>query len=65
VDAARAVVSGTKPKLISTDFAEERDTGLRERLYREFNTLSIIYGQTSEQVRGPTACTHPCVDRPF
>lgn len=51
LNVARTVILGHKSKLIATDFAEERDTGLRDKLYAEFNTLSILYGKPSVQVR--------------
>lgn len=38
--------------MVSTTFAEERDsTSLREKLYAEFNSLSILYGKPSSQVK--------------
>jgi hypothetical protein len=53
---ARSAVLGTRAKTVAESFAEERDTGLRDRLYAEFNTLSILYDQLSMQAslhRGP------------
>jgi len=37
------------PKVIVDVFAEEEDKEIRERIFKEFNTLSVIYGMPSEK----------------
>eukprot|EP00818_Percolomonas_sp_WS_P003219 CAMPEP_0117443354 /NCGR_PEP_ID=MMETSP0759-20121206/4652_1 /TAXON_ID=63605 /ORGANISM="Percolomonas cosmopolitus, Strain WS" /LENGTH=802 /DNA_ID=CAMNT_0005235327 /DNA_START=152 /DNA_END=2560 /DNA_ORIENTATION=+ len=46
VNIARQVVGGAKSLI--TEFAEEESEEYKDRLFNEFNTLSIIYGKPSE-----------------
>mmetsp|Transcript_47830 Transcript_47830/g.65137 ORF Transcript_47830/g.65137 Transcript_47830/m.65137 type:complete len:818 (-) Transcript_47830:405-2858(-) len=46
---ARDIIAGTKSsRQVSAGFTEERDTILKERLFKEFNSLSVIYWKTSK-----------------
>lgn len=52
VEAARDVIACPIPP-ISDEFAEEKDSAELDSLFSEFNTLSIMYGERSEQFTAP------------
>lgn len=53
VKTAKSIVDGKDPCAIVGDFAEEANTELRDRIFDNFNTLAVIYGQTPDQFVAP------------
>lgn len=53
VKTAKNVVDGKDPCAIVGAFAEEANTELRDRIFDNFNTLAVIYGQTPDQFVAP------------